>query len=142
MNTHPQEALQREDSPDRGFFGFMGRLEEISLSGILTLLDMEAKSGVVSLWNPTGAGGRVFVCKGRVVRAFFDGIGKPENFEAVQAMLRWTHGSFEFHAREVKFEDQVARSTASLLLEAACRHDETARERPRFSLITPPHPPA
>ena len=124
-----------------------GELENIGLPTLLTILDMERRSGLVVLKRDRLAG-RIQVRDGRVVRAIIE---PPRNAriptasagrEAVYEMLAWTDGQFELWqshsdaaprssarsraATESDSHDEVGESTTFLLMEAARRADEAA----------------
>jgi CheY-like chemotaxis protein len=107
--------------------GIHGSLDQLGLSSLLIVLEMERKSGVLVL-NRTDAGvpetGRVFIRAGRVARVRIDGKPNPKNHQAIYYMLTWSEGSFEFSALEVDMEDEVKTSTTALLMEGARRIDE------------------
>jgi CheY-like chemotaxis protein len=120
--------------------GIHGSLDQLGLSSLLIVLEMERKSGVLVLSRRGGADGgpgetgRVFLRGGRVARVRLDGKLTPKNHQAIYHMLTWAEGSFEFTALEVDMEDEVKTSTTALLMEGARRIDE-AHERgvePRF----------
>jgi CheY-like chemotaxis protein len=118
------------NAPDgSGAHDIAGRLEQVGLSSLLTLLEMERKSGVLVL---TADGGgpvaRVFVRGGRVVRAFIEGRADPRNEECVYALLAWRGGAFEFDSLEVDMDDEVKQTTTHLLMEGARRVDEATRD--------------
>jgi CheY-like chemotaxis protein len=95
--------------------GFNGTLDQLGLSSILTVLEMERKSGVLVLARPGGGEtGRMFMRDGRVVRARIDGRPSPKNQEAVYFLLSWADGRFEFTALEVDMEDEVRTSVTNL----------------------------
>jgi DNA-binding response OmpR family regulator len=106
--------------------GLTGRLQEVGLPSLLTLLEMERKTGVLVL---TGDGevGRVFVRDGRIVAAAIDGRGEPNNAECIYHLLAWRSGKFSFKSVEVDLEDSVGQATMHLLMEGARRLDEAAR---------------
>jgi DNA-binding response OmpR family regulator len=109
--------------------GIQGTLDQLGLSSLLIVLEMERKSGVLVLSRPaetpqTLETGRVFIRSGRVARVRIDGKPTPKNHHAVYHMLTWTEGTFEFSALEVDMEDEVKTSTTALLMEGARRIDE------------------
>jgi CheY-like chemotaxis protein len=113
-------ATQPKDTP-----GFHGTLDQLGLSAVLTILEMERKSGVLVLARPGGSEtGRLFMRDGRVVRARIDGQPEPKNAEAVYFLLTWAEGRFEFSALEVDMEDEVRQGTTYLLMEGARLLDE------------------
>jgi CheY-like chemotaxis protein len=114
--------------------GLAGRLQEVGLPGLLTLLEMERKSGVLVVIRDEGSPApeatgdatvaRVFLKEGRVHAARVEGRDEPANAECVYALLEWRAGRFEFEAATVEMEDEVRSSTSFLLMEAARRLDE------------------
>lgn len=100
-----------------------GTLAQVGLPSLLTLLEMDRKSGVLVVESMHGVG-RIFVRNGRVVAARLDGHDSPANEECVYFMLRWDEGSFGFSAHEVDIADQVGQTTTHLLMEGARRIDE------------------
>jgi DNA-binding response OmpR family regulator len=99
-----------------------GELDQISLSSVLVVLEMERKNGIllVEHGNETG---RIFLRKGRIIRA---GIDDPPvtGAAAVYQMVTWGAGSFDFLAGDVGGVDEIQASTTYLLMEGARRLDE------------------
>jgi len=116
------EKMQREVEEDSAV-GLKGSLSHIGASSILTILEMERKSGVLVIKGSRT--GRVFLKLGRVLDAFFDGIPEPRGAEAVYQMLTWTRGNFEFSYLDVEMEDNIKTSTTHLLMEGARLIDES-----------------
>ncbi len=136
----PPEAVDPEHSEVH--FGLMGRLEQVGLSGLLTLLEMERKTGVLVVVHDRGEGkkraktdpggnpsptGRIYLRGGRIVAARIDGVSTPVNEECVYLLLEWSTGSFEFNACEVSEKPQIQVTTTHLLMEGARRIDESSR---------------
>ena len=139
----PPAAVDPESSEVH--FGLMGRLEQVGLSALLTLLEMERKTGVLVVVhdrgerkqrartdpgghpNPTG---RIYLRAGRVIAARVDGAPIPINEECVYLLLEWATGSFEFTAGEVTETPQIHVTTTHLLMEGARRIDESSRKAP------------
>lgn len=109
---------------DEGSIGLKGDLAQLGVSAVLTILEMERKSGILVL--RTKVTGRVFMREGRVLAAFFDEKPEPKGVEAVFELLTWNSGKFEFTALEVEMEDQIQTSTTHLLMEGARRIDEAS----------------
>src|SRR5512143_2740442 len=102
--------------------GIHGSLDQLGLSSLLIVLEMERKSGVLVLThteNGVTETGRIFLRGGRVARVRIDGKPSPKNHQAVYYMLTWAQGAFEFTALEVDMEDEVKTSTTALLMEGA-----------------------
>ncbi len=105
-----------------------GRLDEIGLSGVLGMLEMERKTGIM-LVERNDISARLFIRKGHVIRADCDQprlSGAPAVYEA----LSWRSGSFDLLIGDIGGIDEIQTSTTFLLLEAARRMDE-ANERRR-----------
>jgi CheY-like chemotaxis protein len=107
-----------------------GSLDQLGLSSLLVMMEMERKSGVLQLERP-GVIGRLFVRDGRVVAARLEGPHAPDDArtgaETVYHVLTWSDGDFEFSAVEVLMEDEMQTSTTHLLMEAARLMDELRR---------------
>ncbi len=113
--------------------GLLGRLEQVGLSALLTLLEMERKTGILVVEREIGRPGgtrrvgptaRVFIDRGKVIAARIDGQTSPANAECIYHMLRWSAGAFEFNEVEIDMHDEIGSTTTHLLLEAARRIDE------------------
>ena len=90
----------------------------------------DLKNGIL-LVERTNETGRIFLRKGRVIRAAID---EPPvaGAAAVYQMLTWGTGSFDFLAGDVGGVDEIQASTTFLLMEGARRLDEAkAARRPR-----------
>jgi len=99
-----------------------GQLGELSLGTLLSLFDIERKSGIVSLIRGQSLA-RLHISEGRVVR-----ISGPsaEGTPVARAMkvLDWTSASFDFVPATIEGEDELGLSTQQLLLEHARIRDE------------------
>jgi DNA-binding response OmpR family regulator len=107
-----------------------GTLEQLGLSSLLVMMEMERKSGILRLSRPAVIG-RIFVRQGRVIAARLEGDRAPaaarRGAEAVYHLLTWSEGAFDFNAVEVELEDEVNSSTTHLLMEGARLIDEGKR---------------
>jgi DNA-binding response OmpR family regulator len=109
---------------------FRGNLEELALPSLLTLLDMERKTGMlVLLLEPEGEKARLFLRRGALVRAKLDARETPRDADLVYDLLSRTRGKFDFRTQPVDGDDAIRAATATLLLEGARRLDETRRLR-------------
>jgi CheY-like chemotaxis protein len=107
--------------------GLGGDLSQVGLSSLLTLLEMERKSGILVITDDASQSvGRIFLRAGRVIAARIEGRQSPVNDECVFHMLQWKSGAFEFDQTEVEMDDEVGTSTTHLLMEGARRLDESA----------------
>ncbi len=104
-----------------------GRLEQLQLSSLLVMMEMERKDGLLSLKDSrTGTVGRMFLRKGQVISAKLGESNTPDK-ESVYEMLSWKAGTFSFNAMEVDMEDSIKSSTTHLLMEGARLIDEANR---------------
>jgi Domain of unknown function (DUF4388) len=110
-----------------------GEIENVGLPTLLTILDMERRSGLLLIQRQKTLG-RLHVREGRVVRARIEGAGRGKageggtGAEAVYEMLGWPDGQFELWQAVVEGRDEVGSSTTFLLMENARRNDESAHE--------------
>lgn len=104
-----------------------GRLEQLQLSSLLVMMEMERKDGLLSLKDSrTGIIGRIFLRRGQVISAK---LGETDTGkECVYDMLNWQAGTFSFNAMEVDMEDTINSSTTHILMEGARLIDEASRE--------------
>jgi DNA-binding response OmpR family regulator len=112
--------------------GVRGSLDQIGLASLLTVLEMERKSGTLTLTQdgPSPLSGKIWLARGRVVRATVDpgtSLDDIKNAHAVYVLLTWGSGKFVFAAGEVDAADEVKSSTTHLLMEGARLLDETRR---------------
>ena len=109
-----------------------GSLGQIGLPSLLTILEMESRTGLLKLGRSEPEGhARFYMCDGRVLTIAIE--GQPErNLEALALLLDWQAGEFAFLARDVQAEDELQSSTTGLLMKAACLSDESNRELDPF----------
>jgi len=106
-----------------------GALGEISLATVLSIFDLERRSGILTLYRGPRLDtlGQVLVREGRVVGAWVWTRRPLSGREAFRELLDWREGRFGFRPGVVEAEDQLGGSTAHLLLEAARCFDEGGR---------------
>lgn len=108
--------------------GVHGTLDQLGLGSLLAMLEMERKSGILSL-SRGRARARLLCRDGQIVRAELlgeDGTGR-RGIEAITAMLTWSEGRFDFVPSVVQSADEIGVRTTHLLMEAARRVDEAER---------------
>ncbi|HWN67536.1 MAG TPA: response regulator [Haliangium sp.] len=132
-----------------------GDLSEIGLPMLLTMLEMEQKSGMLELTHEQEGVAELYLKRGRVVHATLDytpggdddkAAGDDdgddeadelswgvEDAECVYYLLKWNEGRFEFKPGEVATEDRVGASTTQLLMEGARRLDELKENNRRVA---------
>lgn len=109
--------------------GIHGNLEQLGLSSLLVMVEMERKSGILRIERPD-CKGRIFVKSGRVIAARCEGKvadNAKKGADAVYFMLTWAAGRFDFSVVDVDMEDEVQATTTHLLMEGARLIDEGAR---------------
>ncbi|MEZ4400336.1 MAG: response regulator [Kofleriaceae bacterium] len=104
-----------------------GDLAQIGLAALLTMIEMERKTGVLTLRDPSASTAQVLVRNGRVVHARLDDRPEPVDADCVYYLLTWSTGSFELITCDVEGVDRVQTSTMNLLLEGARRLDESTQ---------------
>jgi two-component system OmpR family response regulator len=107
---------------------FEGDVAHISLSTVLTLLELERRSGLLKVKGVDGRRAELDIAAGRVSSASIEGeSAEPTAF--IREVLRWKSGKFSFKAddagRRVPKGDDL--TLGGLLLEAMRLEDESAR---------------
>jgi hypothetical protein len=124
----PGEAADvRPSAGHRPLSALRGALDQVSLSSVLTVLEMERKTGILMCERDTGVA-RLFVRKGHVVRADTDE-PRLSGAAAVYEALSWKSGAFDFLLGDIGGVDEIQSSTTFLLLEGARRIDEANEDR-------------
>lgn len=111
--------------------GLVGTLDQVSLSSLLTLLELDRKSGTLTLAREAKGGdetARLHFASGRIVAASVEGNPDIIDAECVYHVLCWENGRFEFNQQAIDIEDRIGQKTTSLLMEGMRRIDEAARE--------------
>ena len=102
-----------------------GRIAEVGLSTLLSMLDFERKSGLLLLISH-GAIVTLFVAEGQVVKIDPVPDGRTPR-ERLLDILDWTDGRFEFLMSDVVGRDEIEFTTPQLLLEHARQKDTGER---------------
>jgi DNA-binding response OmpR family regulator len=121
------QVLAQETRDTFGGASLRGDLSQIGLAALLTMIEMERKTGVLTLHDAAGVSAQVLVRSGRVVHARLDDRGDPVDAECIYYLLGWSGGGFELATCDVEGVDRVQTSTMNLLLEGARRLDESAQ---------------
>jgi two-component system, OmpR family, response regulator len=108
-------------------FALQGFLDEFPLATLLTVLELERRSGAVVLSQGPHRvrGGKLIVRAGQVIAARVATTGAVGR-AAVHELLGWRAGRFGFTPGDFHLHDEVKTPTARLLLEAAQWADEVA----------------
>lgn len=118
-----QQAMQEARESFSGS-SLRGDLSQVGLSSLLVLIEMERKTGLLTLRAPNGPTAQVLVREGKVVHARLDDQEEPVDAECVYYLLTWGGGEFEFISCLVEGVDRVSVSTTHLLMEGARLMDE------------------
>ncbi|MES1204996.1 MAG: DUF4388 domain-containing protein [Pseudomonadota bacterium] len=102
-----------------------GDFELIGLSTLLSIFDMERRSGVL-LIHRTGQAAKLWLGGGRVLRARMEGRVRRSGKPAVYELCNWRDGRFEFTQAQIDVADEIDTPTVRLLMEGARRIDEAA----------------
>jgi hypothetical protein len=103
-----------------------GELDNVGLPTLLTILEMERRSGLLVVERERITG-RVWVRDGRVIEGGRRSELRGTGIDAVCAMLGWEDGQFELWQGVSSDSDdgaEITESTTYLLMEAARRSDE------------------
>lgn len=110
--------------------GVHGSIEQLGLSTLLMMLEMEKKSGMLVLDRPQEMV-RIYVRQGRIVDAGVETtLVDPtavQGAEAIYYALKWQEGQFDFTPGEIQHNDVICQPMTSLLMEGARRVDEVCK---------------
>jgi DNA-binding response OmpR family regulator len=109
--------------------GLKGDLSQVGLSALLTLIEFERKTGMLTLRSTQNRGSQVLVRDGRVVHARLEDAPDPVDVPCIYHLLTWTGGTFEFLTCDVEGPDRVQTATMHLLMEGARLLDEANRDQ-------------
>jgi CheY-like chemotaxis protein len=129
LPAKPQRSVDphKPSAGHRPLSALRGELDQISLSSVLVVLEMERKNGILLLEHGPQTG-RIFLRRGRIIRAAIDE-SAAAGAAAVYEMVTWGNGSFDFLAGDVGGVDEIQASTTYLLMEGARRLDEARNAR-------------
>lgn len=121
------ELRERRDSlasvpPDAFGAAIDGDLGQLALSTVLTVLELERRSGSVDLFSKTRRA-RLEIAGGRLATATIAGTEVPI-LTALRTTLAWKVGRFRFTPAPPREPPRNAQSTSALMLEAARLDDE------------------
>lgn len=124
----PKGPVAEDFSSPALLTAFRGQLTQIGLPSLLSLIDMERKTGMlVLILEPEREKVRLYFEEGRVVRAKIDNRQEPSNAELIYDIMGRSQGKFEFRMVPVDNRDEISMPTARLLLEGARIMDEARR---------------
>jgi DNA-binding response OmpR family regulator len=105
---------------------FQGDIAQMSVATVLTLLDLERRSGHLKVRSDTGKVGILELTEGALAGATLD--GKAHDATALlREILRWKKGSFSFRGAVVTAPSGTRQTIGGLLIEAMRQEDESRR---------------
>jgi len=121
------ESVFFRSHADRGGAGLSGDLSQFGLATPLTILELERKTGVLSVDRPPNHA-LLVVKEGRVVHAELGDRGPCDVLDCLCVTLAWGTGRFSFTEQAVNVKDAAAdiQPTTALLLDASRKLDELA----------------
>jgi DNA-binding response OmpR family regulator len=144
-----RESIGSEGPASHRGSAFQGDLAQVSLSTVLTLLELERRTGRVKVAGGDGRKGEIEVADGKFASAKVDGTrGTPS--ELLRELLRWKQGKFAYKPDALAKPEGAAKaelgkpvikprqSLTGLLLEASRLEDES--KRAPLPLPKPPPP--
>ncbi len=126
-----QQQLERtaaaQEKKQGGRSAVAGRLEEVPLVDLLQLLSTSKKTGAIVIKGYRQ--GRVYLRGGKVVNAVIDADTTLLPKKALNRMVMWTQGGFEFVPQEGElppFPNELSEPTEQLVMDAMHQADELA----------------
>jgi len=107
--------------------GLHGDLGQVGVAGLLTLIEIERKTGRLTVRSHDGQCAYIAVRDGQVIQATLDGRRRLVDADCVHYALTWAAGDFDLVTCPVEGPDRMQTSTTHLLLEAARLLDEDRR---------------
>ncbi len=120
----PKEAPAREGATR----GIAGGLADVSLANLIQFIEVDKKSGILTLTHPKGSG-YVLFSEGRIANAV---TGRFRGEAAVYHMLGWQEGGFAFEPWHAPVEQVIVAGNQELIVAGLQRQDELCRLRARL----------
>jgi CheY-like chemotaxis protein len=128
LSASPAPSAQSGTASEPAPTALAGSLKQIGVSSLLILMEMERKTGILTVRRENDdTVAKIYLKDGAVAFAEIEGLPEPRNELAVFFILEWSAGSFAFEACPVDREIEVETSTTGLLMEGARRIDERDR---------------
>jgi DNA-binding response OmpR family regulator len=122
-----RESFSSDSPASHRGSAFQGDVAQLSLSTVLTLLELEKRTGRLKVAGADGRRGEIQLAAGKFVGATVDGV-QGEATDLVRELLRWKRGKFAFKQdAEPARLDPARQSLTGLLLEATRLEDESRR---------------
>jgi two-component system OmpR family response regulator len=111
-----------------GSMAFQGDIAHMSLATVLTLLELERRSGRLKVTNDQGRTATLDLSEGAFAAAALDAKAwQPTEF--LREVLRWKRGSFQFRASKIDAPRGTRQAIGHLLLEAMRLEDEASNKK-------------
>lgn len=107
---------------------FQGDLAEFSVSTALTVLELERRTGKLTVTSQSGSAAVVHIIEGAFAKVELDG-KKQGSSELLREVLRWKRGTFRFRSGNVIAPVGTRKRMSELLLEAVRLEDESKTNR-------------
>jgi len=104
------------------------RLSQVSLASLLSILEMERRTGLLRVRGQTDDEGEFDLFRGSVHAARITQGAPAAGMEALVVMLGWTDGLADFVVNDAETPDEFKLPTTNLVMEAMRRLDESRRE--------------
>ncbi len=124
--SSPPEGQDDWDNGAHVGSSIRGNLSEMSLATVLAMLELERRTGILTVCAENGSVVTATLRGGTIVGARNQDVA-VDPVEAVRDALRITTGRFSFRQVNVEVVSGPPRSIGSVLLEASSRNDEAAR---------------
>ncbi|MEW5855144.1 MAG: response regulator [Myxococcota bacterium] len=106
--------------------GFRGTLDQVGLASLLTIMEMERRTGVLTLVRGS-VSAQIHLRQGKAVQARVSNNAALTNANAVYHLLAWDQGQAEFNPQSVDVPDEINLPIMHLLMEGARLLDEARR---------------
>jgi two-component system OmpR family response regulator len=103
-----------------------GDIAQMSVATVLTLLDLERRTGQLSVRSDSGRVGILELNEGALTEATLDG-ARHDSTALLRELLRWQRGSFSFHGAIVAAPSGARQKIGGLLIDAVRQEDESRR---------------
>ena len=122
-----REAFSSDGPASHRGSAFQGDIAQVSLSTVLTLLELERRSGKLKVAGADGRKGEIELAEGKFAGAVVDGT-RGDATSLLRELLRWKQGNFAFKPDlSQAAADPTRPSLTGLLLEATRLEDEAQR---------------
>lgn len=122
-----RDSVYQESLLGGGASALSGDVAQISIATLLTMLEMERRTGVVRVRADGRLSVEIVLEEGAVVDTFL-GRGRIEPLTAFREVVIWNRGKYSFEPKSEVVSHFARRLTTHLLLEAMRMNDESRRD--------------